>query len=94
MECKSIIHPTALVLTNCRKWLRNGSQYLVKGLEIGDLFLDQSTGNVYELSRIEWQEDRYFYGYEVEEPWLEGTHYSWVPARHVVPYTLLDILFD
>lgn len=94
MENQNIVHPSNQVLFNCRKYLTNSSQYLVDGLEIGDLFVDQSTGQVHTLARIEWQEDRYFYGYEVEEPWLEGTHYSWVPARHVRPYTLLDILFD
>jgi hypothetical protein len=87
-----IIHPTKQQLINCRKWMANGSQSLVDGVNIGDnLIFD---GQVYTCAKIEWREDRYFYGVDTTGSWDEQSELMWIAARHVKPYTLLDVLFD
>jgi len=89
---REIVHPTEQQFLNCRKWLANGSQFLVDGVNIGDqlLFEDQ----VYTCTKIEWREDRYFYGVGVFDSWDDQSKCMWIAARHVKPYTLLDVIFD
>lgn len=88
-----VIHPEPQVLLNCMKWFRNGSQQLVDGVGIGDQFIRDDFGTVHTCVKIHWMDDRYFYGYEDSDLWLDKK-YSWVPARHVKPFTLLDVFFD
>lgn len=88
-----VVHPDPKVLANCMKWLRNGSQQLIDGVNIGDEFIREDLQTIHTCKKIHWKEDRYFYGYENIDLWTES-EYSWVPARHVKPYTLLDVLFD
>lgn len=85
-----VIHPDPQLLANCRKWLSNSSQQLVDGVNIGDQFVREDCGTVHTCQKINWI-DRYFYGYEDSDPWTESK-YVWVPARHVKPYTLLDVI--
>lgn len=76
-----------------KKVMPNGSQELVAGMEIGDEFINTQTGQIHTCDKIEWIEDRYFYGYGLNDPWMDG-QVSWVAARHVKPYTVMNIILD
>lgn len=81
--------PTAQELANVKKFYANGpNQRLVEGLNVGEDMIVNDT-IICKCTGIKFDDGCFQYGYidcEFDD------RVTWVTARHVKPYTLLDIV--